>query len=246
MKKIVIVGATSAIAEAVAREYAMQGCHLLITGRNEQKLDVIAADLKVRGALAVDKVQFELANVASFDGLVSQAFELLTSVDIVLLAPGTLPDQIECENNSQALLEALSINGVNTVLLMQAFANRLIAQGAGTLAVISSPAGDRGRQSNYVYGAAKGAVSIFSQGLRNAAFKKGVHVLTIKPGFVDTPMTASFDKSGPLWAKPETVAKDIVRAINKRKNIAYTPWFWWGIMTIIKNIPESIFKRLSL
>jgi len=246
MKKIVIVGATSAIAEAVAREYAMQGCHLLITGRNEQKLDVIAADLKVRGALAVDKVQFELANVASFDGLVSQAFELLTSVDIVLLAPGTLPDQTECENNSQALLEALSINGVNTVLLMQAFANRLIAQGAGTLAVISSPAGDRGRQSNYVYGAAKGAVSIFSQGLRNAAFKKGVHVLTIKPGFVDTPMTASFDKSGPLWAKPETVAKDIVRAINKRKNIAYTPWFWWGIMTIIKNIPESIFKRLSL
>jgi decaprenylphospho-beta-D-erythro-pentofuranosid-2-ulose 2-reductase len=115
----------------------------------------------------------------------------------------------------------------------------------GTIAVISSVAGDRGRKSNYVYGSAKGGLTIFLQGLRNALSGSGVHVLTIKPGFVDTPMTNDFTK-GLLWAKPEKVAKDIKRAIDKKKNIIYTPWFWRWIMLIIRLIPESVFKKMNL
>jgi short-subunit dehydrogenase len=114
------------------------------------------------------------------------------------------------------------------------------------IAVISSVAGDRGRQSNYVYGAAKGMVSLFAQGLRNRLAKSNVDVVTIKPGFVDTPMTAEFDKSGLLWAKPEQIAAGIIKAMQKGKGEVYLPWFWWGIMLIIKHIPEAIFKRLSL
>jgi len=129
--------------------------------------------------------------------------------------------------------------------LLTLLANRFEAQRHGTLAVIGSVAGDRGRQSNYVYGTAKGALAIFLQGLRNRLHPAGVRVLTVKPGFVDTPMTASF-KKGPLWAAPEAVAAAIVAAVERGRDVIYTPWFWWGIMTLIKLVPERVFKKLKL
>ena len=139
----------------------------------------------------------------------------------------------------------MQTNALSVISLLTLLANHFEQQRHGCIAVISSVAGDRGRQSNYVYGTAKGALSIFLQGLRNRLHKSGVQVLTVKPGFVDTPMTASLPK-GPLWATPEKVAEDIDKAIENKRNVLYTPSFWFLIMAIIKSVPESIFKRLSL
>jgi short-subunit dehydrogenase len=138
------------------------------------------------------------------------------------------------------------INAVSTLALLTLLANRLEAQKHGTLAVISSVAGDRGRQSNYVYGAAKAAVTTFLGGLRQRLVKSGVAVLTIKPGFVDTPMTATIANKGALWAQPDRVAVGIVQAIDRRRNIVYLPWFWRWIMLVIRHIPEALFKHLKL
>jgi len=129
--------------------------------------------------------------------------------------------------------------------LLTPIANRFERQGFGCIAVISSVAGDRGRQSNYIYGTAKGALTIFLQGLRNRLHKSGVHVLTIKPGFVDTPMTSEF-KKGLLGVGPESIAKGSHRAIARKKNVVYLPWFWRGVMALIKAVPERIFCRLAL
>ena len=164
---------------------------------------------------------------------------------MALIAHGTLPDQAECEASAALTRQALQVNALSVIELLTELANRLQAQGSGTLAVISSVAGDRGRKSNYVYGAAKGMVSIFLQGLRNRLHSHGVRVITIKPGFVDTPMTESFDK-GVLWARPDRVARDIVSAIDKGRDVVYTPWFWRYILWVIRGIPEGVFKRLGL
>lgn len=246
MKNIVIIGATSAIAEAVARKYAEEGSNLYLTGRNKERLEVISEDLKIRGATSVESYLLDITSVEQQTKFVNVSLSHASKIDVVLIAPGTLPNQTECENDISMLRAELDINGVSIITLLQLLAAKLVTQQDGVLAVISSPAGDRGRQSNFAYGAAKGAVSIFAQGLRNKLSQKNVCVLTIKPGFVDTPMTSAFDKSGPLWVKPEKVAIDIVKGIAKRKDVIYTPWFWYFIMLVIKLIPEKLFKRLSL
>jgi short-subunit dehydrogenase len=132
------------------------------------------------------------------------------------------------------------------VSLLTLLANYFQSRGRGSIVAISSVAGDRGRKSNYVYGAAKGMVTLFLQGLRNRLASKGVTVVTIKPGFVDTPMTKDFDRSGPLWTQPPAIARGIVRAVERRRDVAYLPWFWQLIMLVIRHIPERIFKRMSL
>jgi short-subunit dehydrogenase len=164
---------------------------------------------------------------------------------VALIAHGTLPDQKACEASVELLQQEIDNNGLSVVALCTRLANLMEPRGQGTIAVISSVAGDRGRQSNYVYGAAKGMVTRFLQGLRNRLARKGVQVLTIKPGFVDTPMTAAFPK-GLLWAKPESVAQGIVAAVDRKKDVVYLPGFWCLIMMIIRHIPEFIFKKLSL
>jgi short-subunit dehydrogenase len=143
-------------------------------------------------------------------------------------------------------MHALDVNFLSVVSLLTPLANRFEANKHGTLAVISSVAGDRGRQSNYVYGAAKSGLDAFLQGLRNRLSKAGVHVVTVKPGFVATPMTAHLPQQGPLWAQPDDVAEGIVKAIDKQKDVVYLPGFWALIMLIIRLIPERIFKRLNL
>lgn len=245
MKKILIIGATSAIAECTARLFAACGDRLYLLARNTDRLETMAKDLKIRGAESVFYHHFEASNFDHHENLLNQAYEALGGIDVVLIAHGSLPDQKLCEQDSVHALDEFNTNAISVISLLTHLANIFERQQHGTIAVISSVAGDRGRQSNYVYGAAKAAVSVFLQGLRNRLNKSKVHVLTIKPGFIDTPMTMDF-KKGFLWVKPETAAKDIFRAIANKKNVLYTPWFWSLIMAIIKSIPERIFKFLSL
>jgi short-subunit dehydrogenase len=245
VRKLLIIGATSAIAEATARLFAADGDRLCLAGRNAERLAAIAGDLRVRGAAQVETVLMDANDFSRHDSAISCASETMGGLDTVLIAHGTLPDQKACQASVEATFEAFNTNALSVIALLTLIANRFEQQGSGTIAVISSVAGERGRQSNYVYGAAKGAVSIFMQGLRNRLARTGAKVVTIKPGFVDTPMTAAFAKSA-LWATPETVARRIHRAVVKGEDIVYTPWFWRWIMIVIRAVPESIFKRSRL
>lgn len=244
-KKVLIIGATSAIAEATARRFAQRGDRLFLVARNEERLVSISKDLSIRGASGVDYALLEVTDFDRHAGVIERAEQTMDGIDIALIAHGTLPDQKACEDDVKRTFDEIHINAISTISLLTCLANVFERRGQGTLAVISSVAGDRGRQSNYVYGAAKAAVSTFMQGLRNRLYRSGVHVLTIKPGFVDTPMTQSF-KKGALWAQPDDIAKGILRGIDKKKNEIYLPWFWRIIMFIIRLIPETLFKRLNL
>ena len=245
MKKVLVIGATSAIAEASARIWAARGASLFLVGRRAARLEMIADDLRVRGAATVGCYTLDCCDVAAHAAMLDAATAALGGLDIALIAHGSLPDQRACEASVELTQKEINTNGVSVVALATLLGQRLAQQGSGTLAVISSVAGDRGRQSNYVYGAAKGMVSLFLQGLRNRLAKQGVQVLTIKPGFVDTPMTAALPK-GALWAQPEAIARGIVDAIDRKYDEVYLPGFWWLVMAIIKHIPERVFKRLSL
>lgn len=249
MKRIVIIGATSAIAHAAARLWAEQGAALFLVGRNSERLEANAADLRVRGAASVAVHGMEATADAAHAPMLAAALAALGGIDIALIAHGTLPDQRACEADLGMLRAEIETNGLSVCLLAQMFGNHFAEQGSGTLAVIGSVAGDRGRQSNYVYGAAKGLVARFLEGLRNRLTTSGVpkvQVLLVKPGFVDTPMTAEFDKKGLLWAQPEAIAAGILKAIERRRDVVYLPWFWRWIMLTIRHIPERLFKRLSL
>jgi short-subunit dehydrogenase len=245
MSRVLIIGATSAIAQEVAKIYAANGSQLFLVARNSQKLEQVVKDLKVRGADNIEQLSLDLANIEDHEQIVTAADKFMSGIDIVLIAHGTLPDQKSCENSVINTVQELQINFLSTVSLLTLLANYFEKQASGCIAVISSVAGDRGRQSNYVYGAAKGGLSIFLQGLRNRLNSAGICVLTIKPGFVISPMTAEF-KKGILWAHPKKVANNIVSAIHRRKNVVYVPWFWRWIMLIICTIPENIFKRMRL
>lgn len=245
MRKVLIVGATSAIAEAVARLLAAQGDLLYLVGRRAEALEAIAADLRVRGAARVQTEAMDANAIERHAALLDNADVALGGLDTVLIAHGTLSDQAACQQSVALTFQELHTNALSVIALLTLIANHFEAQRVGTIVVISSVAGDRGRQSNYVYGTAKAAVSTFLSGLRQRLYKSGVQVVTIKPGFVDTPMTRDFSK-GLLWAKPERVARDIVRAMENGKDVVYTPGFWWAIMQLIKSIPEFVFRRLSL
>lgn len=245
MQKILIIGATSAIAEAVAQRFATGGHTLYLLARNLERLQMLSADLKVRGANEVFQGEFDANTLDSHAELLKKVVSEMGGLDTVLIAHGTLGDQKACEADFQKTLVELHTNAISVISLLTHLANHFEQQRHGSIAVIGSVAGDRGRQSNYVYGTAKGALGIFMQGLRNRLHKYGVQVLTIKPGFVDTPMTVAFPK-GPLWATPEKVALDIEQALEKKKDVLYTPGFWMLIMLIIKSTPERFFKRLSL
>jgi hypothetical protein len=245
MQRILIIGATSAIAEATARLWAARGASLFLVGRKTGQLDAIADDLRIRGAASVGCFTMDACDTSAHAAMLEAAEKALGGLDIALIAHGSLPDQKACEASVELTLKEIDTNALSVIALATRLAERFEKQGSGTLAVIGSVAGDRGRQSNYVYGAAKGMVSLFMQGLRNRLARKGVQVLTIKPGFVDTPMTAAFPK-GALWAKPEAVARGIVRAIERGADEVYLPGFWRIIMSVIRHVPERIFKKLSL
>lgn len=245
MKKVIIFGATSSIAQATARLFASRGDALFLIGRNSQKLNAFAQDLNVRGCKNVGFVAADFNDVTNHAELFQRAVTHLAGCDVLLVAHGDLGHEQEAQQNFSSALDILQTNFLSAMSICTVAANYFEQRKAGCIAAISSVAGDRGRQSNYIYGTAKGALSIFLQGLRNRLFHQGVHVVTIKPGFVDTPMTVNF-KKGLLWAQPEAVGKGIVRAIDARKNTVYLPGFWAVIMTIIRSVPEFAFKRAKL
>jgi decaprenylphospho-beta-D-erythro-pentofuranosid-2-ulose 2-reductase len=246
VRKILIFGATSAIAEATARRFAAKGDALFLIARDTANLAATAEDLRVRGAVKVETLVMDALDYDRHAAAITSASDTLGGLDVALIAHGTLPDQKGCEVSSEATRREIEVNALSTISLLTHLANRFEAQGSGIIAAISSVAGERGRQSNYVYGASKAAVTVFLGGLRNRLHTKGVAVVTIKPGFVDTPMTAHFAKGGPLWASPERVARGIERAILRRRDVVYVPAFWAAIMWLVRAIPERLFKRLKL
>lgn len=243
--RIFVLGATSAIAVETIRHFAARGDSLFLAARSDEKLSAVKSDLMTRGAGAVHTRTAELSDPGAHQALVDEAWEKLGGFDVVLLAYGVLGDQRACENGFAAAEEVIRTNFTSAVSLLTVVANRMERARTGTIAVISSVAGDRGRQSNYLYGCAKAGLNAYLQGLRNRLFRSGVKVLTVKPGFVDTPMTAGMRK-GPLFAPAATVGEGIYSAIRRGKDEVYLPFFWRFIMLAIKITPECVFKRLRL
>ncbi|MET0125185.1 MAG: SDR family oxidoreductase [Pseudomonas caspiana] len=246
MKRVLIIGATSAIATACARLWANEGSDFFLVARNGDKLEQTAADLKGRGAKVVSLHEMDATDINAHPAMLQSCLRALGQIDVALIAHGTLPDQKVCELDVAVALQEFSNNGTSVIALLTLLANQFETQRCGSLAVISSVAGDRGRPSNYLYGSAKAAVSTFSEGLQARLFKVGVHVLTIKPGFVDTPMTQGLSLPAALLAQPQQVAERIVAGIARKAPTLYTPGFWALIMLVIRSIPQPLFKRLNL
>jgi short-subunit dehydrogenase len=244
MMNVVIFGATSAIAMECAKLMAEDRCCILLVARDTAKLEILKKDLFTRGAPRVELLTSDLADMQKHEELLSQVEHVMPDYNAVLIAYGVLGDQAASQSDFAAARAILDTNFTSVVSLLTPIANRMEQRGAGVIAVISSVAGDRGRQSNYIYGASKGGLNTYLQGLRNRLDPKGVQVLTIKPGFVDTPMTAHV-KKGLLFAQPDAVARGLMRALKSGKDTVYLPWFWSFIMFVVKVIPEWIFKRLK-
>jgi decaprenylphospho-beta-D-erythro-pentofuranosid-2-ulose 2-reductase len=246
MDKFVILGATSEIAQQVQRILASKGKRLLLVGRSAERLEIVAADLRVRGATEVITFKADLADVSQHSQVMGFVLQRFPDFECVLLAYGTMQDQEECRHSVEMSLQEWQSNFVSAAGLLTLFADILETRRCGCIAAITSVAGDRGRSSNYVYGAAKGALSLFLQGLRGRLHESSVRVLTIKPGPVRTPMTAGL-RQDRVFADPVSVARDICRALeNDSKEILYTPWYWRYVMAVVKLIPEVVFKRLSI
>lgn len=241
--KLVIFGATSAIAIAVARHYALRGATLHLVARDSARLDELRRDLIVRGAETVTAAHADLTDTQNHASLVANARAQLGVIDLALSCYGALPSQSDCEQNIGDLLQNFDINATSALALLTELAKVLEAQKEGQLAVVTSVAGDRGRRSNYAYGASKAAVSTFAEGLRARLHSSGVGVIDIRPGLVDTPMTAYLPK-GPLFSSPEQVAKCIVRGIDKNRSLIYAPGYWRWVMLAVRLIPTRIFQRL--
>ena len=245
MKKILIFGATSSIAIHCAKIWAARGDALYLVGRNEERLKIIVDDLKVRGASQIENYCVDLNNIDRHETILDAAEAKLTGIDTVMNAHGTLSKQVSCEQSVEETLAEIKTNALSTISLLTLIANRFEAKKDGTIAVISSVAGDRGRASNYIYGSAKAMITTFTSGLRQRLHKSNVSVVTIKPGFVDTPMTSEI-KKGLLWVKPASVVTKIVKAIDTKKDEVYVPSYWRVVIFLIRVIPSSIYKRLRI
>lgn len=245
-QRVLVLGATSAIAERWCRLRAARGDRLLLVARDPERLAVIAADLLARGAGEVLTADSDLADPEGAAERFAAFADRLGGLDLVLVAYGVLGDQAWSQADVGRLEQGLMTNFVSAAVWCELAAGALETAGRGTLVAISSVAGDRGRRSNYAYGAAKAGLSVFLDGLAHRFAGTPVTVVAVKPGFVDTPMTAHIAKGGPLWATPDRVADDIERAIGKRRPVVYTPWFWWLVMAIIRNLPRPVFNRMKI
>lgn len=244
-KRIVILGATSAIAEATARLWAPGGARILLAGRNEARLNEIASDLKARGAAEAIDWPLDCAN-ADARAELGKMVDRLGGLDILLLAYGVLGEQAELERDPAAAARLIATNFSSAAAWCLAAAAVLEKQGAGTLLVIGSVAGDRGRRSNFIYGATKGGLALLVEGIAHKLAPLGARAVIVKPGFVGTPMTAAIANKGPLWAKPEAIATSIVRAGEKGGPEIYAPGFWRGIMLVIRSLPVAIFNKINI
>ena len=245
--KVIILGATSAIAQATARLYAAEGAELLLVGRQAERLAAIADDLRLRGAARADTAVRDLADsgdaAATFAGFV----ETLGGVDHVLLAYGILGDQKTAERDPALAERGFRVNFISSAGWTLAVAEALEQQRRGSLVVLGSVAGDRGRRANYIYGAAKAGLATLIEGIAHRWAGRGPRAVVVKPGPVITPMTEGFaSRKGLMWAAPETVAAIVRRAADRGGPVVYAPWFWRWIMLIIRLLPASIFNRLDI
>lgn len=244
---MVIIGATSAMAEHCARLWAQAApVRLTLVGRDQARTNRVADDLRVRSPHSIVQVMTsDFVKASAIQETVS-TIVAHNAVDVVLIAHGVLSDQATCQDEVLACDEALQINGVSPVLFAEAFAKPMVAANHGTIAIIGSVAGDRGRKTNYVYGAAKGLVSRYAQGMQHRLAHTGVKVVLIKPGPTDTPMTSDLKAKGQKMTSVEQVAQDIVKGIAAGKPVVYTPGIWQIIMLVVMHLPHTIFNRLSI
>jgi short-subunit dehydrogenase len=247
-KRVLILGATSAVAEATARLYAAEGASLLLAGRRADRLDAIATDLRVRGAANVLIEVQDLGAVPASEvtGLLAGFVAQLGGLDHVLLAYGVLGEQALAERQPTVAADIIQVNFSSAALWALAVANQLETQGAGTLVVLGSVAGDRGRRSNYVYGATKAGLAALVQGIAHRFGSTGPHAVIVKPGPIDTPMTAGMKKGGPMWASADAIALIVRRAAERRDVVVYAPARWRLIMLIIRLLPSTLFHRTKL
>ena len=247
--KIVVIGATSVIAHQCSRLWAQQGpCDFLLVGRSAERAEVLAADLRARGAnVTARTAELRFDDVDAIAALV-QSVTANGPVDTVLIAHGSLPDQATCEDNLHAAQDALRVNGLSPALIAEAFIGPMQRAGRGRLCIIGSVAGDRGRKSNYIYGAAKGLVDRYAQGLQHrlALANSPVRVTLAKPGPTDTPMTAHLKRGGAKLASTEAVAQCIVKAMTAGRPVVYAPGKWALIMLVIRHLPRFLFNKLDI
>lgn len=242
---ILILGATSAIAHKTADAFAKQGYSLYLAGRDANELPRLASDLQIRHNITVHYGLFDAENFATHPDFFNNVVNKCQMIAGVLWAVGDLGNSELSQLNHEQAIKVININLTGAVSILNCCADYFIKHGNGFIIGITSVAGDRGRQSNYIYGAAKGGLSLYLQGLRNHLFHYGIKVITIKPGFIDTRMTFGMQKLF-LVASPDYIGTRIANSINKSQDILYIPWFWRYIMLIIKSIPEFIFKKLKL
>jgi len=246
----IILGATSGVAIATARRLANAGARLALVGRNKSKLVDLADDLKVRGASEIEVIATDLVNGDAPSKVYEHVNSTLAPVSGILLFYGLLGDQAKAIDDASHALDIIDVNFRSAATWVIEGAKMLEQSPADkrVLIGISSVAADRGRRSNYVYGAAKSGLNVLLQGLAHqwAGQNAQPRAISFKLGFVDTPMTDGFDKSGPLWAKPDAIASRIERAIQRGGPIVYAPWFWRWIMLAIRFTPNFIFKRVNL
>ena len=240
----IILGATSTIARSFARLVSARGNGVLLAGRDMAELDMIASDCGFRGASVAEAISFDARDPASFEPILEKARAYDGVVNAAVFV-GSMPDQSEIDADPALVDGTITDSFTGPARFLTALAPILEDQGAGTVAGVGSVAGDRGRLGNYVYGASKAGFHAYLSGLRNRLGRSGVHVVTVKPGTVDTAMTWGMDKL-PFLAPPEKVASDILRAVDKKKDVLYTPFIWWPVMTVIRLIPERIFKKMEI
>jgi short-subunit dehydrogenase len=243
MKNVLILGATSDIAQAIARKYAAEGWSITLAARQEEMLGSVASDLKVRSEVNAMTALFDAVD---FDSHAAFYNSLPVKPDAVIAVFGYMGDQTEARNNFEEARKTIDVNYTGMVSILSIVADDFEARGSGDIIGISSVAGDRGRQSNYIYGSAKAGLTAYLSGLRNRLAKKGVHVMTVKPGFCRTKMTEHLNLPGPLTAEPEQGADAVYRGVEKRRNVVYTLWMWRWIMLIVRHIPECIFKKMGM
>ena len=242
---VLILGATSRIAQAIAAEYAAAGESLYLAARDAEEAERVAADLRVRHSIEAAAAPFDARDFDSHPALIAAAAEAMGGIDYAIVAFGEMGEQAESEGDFQKALAVIEVNYTGAISICEALAGYMAQRGSGVIVGISSVSGDRGRPSNYFYGSAKGGFSLYLQGLRARMRRHGVHVMTAKLGFVDTPMTFGLKTRIPI-ASAEAAARAIFKGARRRKDTLYYPRFWRFVMFAVKAIPERLFKRLSL
>jgi decaprenylphospho-beta-D-erythro-pentofuranosid-2-ulose 2-reductase len=244
-QRVLVFGASSAICQELLRLYAVQGGSFYLVGRSEHKLVAVGDDLVARGGQLAGHSSYDFNDWEQHQECLVRARESLGEVDLVVVAHGTLPDQEECESSSAAVKTCLDDNFTSAAIIIQVCAQQLSQQGKGTLAVLSSVAGDRGRKSNYTYGAAKAGIDAFLQGLQGRFAGTEINIVNIKPGMIESPMTSGMTK-GAVWSTPEKIAPTIYKAIEQGRRVCYVPGYWRLIMLIIRGLPTSVLARLPI